>query len=225
MMKKVISAVVLLAVLSLGVFAMAEAPATPGTDDLTVKGATYIDGIYTGRGEGYNDYIEVEVTVEDGAIQDIKILYIADTTGVWDLAVPRVKAVMLEEQRLDVDTVSQATYSSGGYIEAVQNALQDAVAQDAAASSAGYIDGVYVGRGEGYNDYIEVEVTVEGGLIKDIKVLYVADTPGVWDLAVKRLTATMLEGQEIDVDTVTQATFTSKGFIGAVQNALKEAVK
>jgi uncharacterized protein with FMN-binding domain len=86
----------------------------------------YIDGVYQGRGDGYSDYIDVEVIIEEGLIKDITVTYFGDTRFVGDVAIEKLREKMLAEQTIEVDTISQATFSSQGFIEAVKDALKDA---------------------------------------------------------------------------------------------------
>ena len=86
----------------------------------------FIDGVYQGRGDGYSDYIDVEVIIEEGLIKDITVTYFGDTRFVGDVAIEKLREKMLAEQTIEVDTISQATFSSQGFIEAVKDALKDA---------------------------------------------------------------------------------------------------
>ena len=80
----------------------------------------------------------------------------------------------------------------------------------------------YTGVGKGFADNIEVTVTLnDDGSIKDVVVDKCSDTPGVCDLALKEVPAAMVELNSINVDTVAGATFTSKGILEAVKNALE----
>jgi uncharacterized protein with FMN-binding domain len=86
---------------------------------------TYSDGIYTGKALGMNAMITVNVTVENGEITDVVIEssmedepYLSDSLTVID--------DILVTRSTEVDAVSGATYTSGGIIDAVKNALVDA---------------------------------------------------------------------------------------------------
>lgn len=117
-MKKVLS--VLLAVLFsvLPVLAMATG--------ITAEGA-YTDGVYVGEAEGYEGAMKVEVTVEGGAIKDIKILETADTEAIYTLAKDSViPAIIAANTVTGVDVQSGATFSSTGILTAVANALVQA---------------------------------------------------------------------------------------------------
>jgi DMSO/TMAO reductase YedYZ heme-binding membrane subunit/uncharacterized protein with FMN-binding domain len=91
----------------------------------TYLDGTYSDGIYTGKALGMNAMITVNVTVENGEIVDVVIEssredepYLSDSLTVID--------DILNTQSTEVDVVSGATYTSGGIIDAVKNALVDA---------------------------------------------------------------------------------------------------
>lgn len=81
-------------------------------------------------------------------------------------------------------------------------------------------DGVYTGTADGYNGPINVEVTVEGGSITDVKVLSHNDSPGISDPAIEQIPAAMVEGNTTEVEVVSGASFTSNGIMAAVNNAL-----
>ena len=84
------------------------------------------DGTYTGIGDGYGGEIEVEVTVEGGEIVSVDILDHSESEGTADPAIDEVPEQVVEAQDYNVDTVSGATRSSEGIMEAVENALADA---------------------------------------------------------------------------------------------------
>lgn len=81
------------------------------------------DGIYEGQGSGFRGTTEVAVTVEDGKITDITILSFNDDTPYFTRARNAVISSIISSQSLDVSTVSGATYSSNGILEAVSDAL------------------------------------------------------------------------------------------------------
>ncbi|MGI6661765.1 MAG: FMN-binding protein [Bacillota bacterium] len=82
------------------------------------------DGTYEGSGKGLFGPIKVSVTMQGGKITDIKVLEHKETAGISDPAFTYVPKDIIEKQTLDVDTVSGATFTSEGVIEAVKNALQ-----------------------------------------------------------------------------------------------------
>lgn len=90
---------------------------------------TYRDGTYTGTGTGFHGEITVEVVVKNGAISDITILESSDDAEYLAVAFALLDQI-IAQQRTDVDTVSGATYSSVGLIEAVCDALSGAVVHE-----------------------------------------------------------------------------------------------
>ena len=86
----------------------------------------YTDGTYEGTADGHNGEIKVEVTVSNGAIENIVITDHAETEGLSDPAFEEVPAEIMETNSTDVDTVSGATVTSKAIISAVENALEDA---------------------------------------------------------------------------------------------------
>lgn len=100
----------------------------PTLPPVTFSGAVLADGVYTGSGEGFKGTITVEVTVEGGAVTDITVVSHQDTPGYFDWALP-ILDQMQEEQSLEVDAVTGATWSSAGLLAAVYDALDDAVVE------------------------------------------------------------------------------------------------
>lgn len=82
----------------------------------------YQDGVYTGTGEGYRGDITVQVVVSGGSITDISILSSSDDSAYLSSASALLNAI-IATQSTNVDTVSGATFSSVGLIEAVRDAL------------------------------------------------------------------------------------------------------
>ncbi len=117
-MKKVLSVLLAVLLCTLPVLAMATG--------ITVEGA-YTDGVYVGEAEGFAGPLKVEVTVEGGAIKDVKLLETVDTDGIYTQAVDSViPAIVAANTVTGVDVQSGATYSSLGILTAVANALGQA---------------------------------------------------------------------------------------------------
>ena len=92
--------------------------------DFKEKG-NYKDGTYTGSARGFQSDITVSVTISKGKISNVQVLSQGETPSYW----ARAKAVVSRIKRsktTNVDTVSGATYSSNGIINAVRSALRKA---------------------------------------------------------------------------------------------------
>ncbi len=86
----------------------------------------YRDGVYTGSAMGMNGPVEVQVTVTDGVLAEIQVTDSQDDEPYFSDALAVIDE-MLAANGTEVDTVTGATWSSGGIIDAVDAALESAV--------------------------------------------------------------------------------------------------
>lgn len=94
---------------------------------------------------------------------------------------------------------------------------------DTGASGEGYTAGTYVGKANGNNGEIKVEVTVADGKISDVKVLEHSETKGLGDSAMETIGSIIKESNSTNIETVTGATVSSKAMMEAVKDALRQA--
>jgi len=92
----------------------------------TFSGAQLKDGTYEGSADGYGGTTTVSVTVSGGQVTNITVVSENDTDRFFSQA-ESVLDDITSQQSLEVDTVTGATFSSAGLINAVANALQSAV--------------------------------------------------------------------------------------------------
>ena len=93
-------------------------------------------------------------------------------------------------------------------------------AEEETLSKLPYADGVYVGSSRGYGGAVRVQVTMENGSITEVEILDASHETKQFLRRAKRLLTTVVETQSWEVDAVSEATYTSRGILGAVQNAL-----
>ncbi len=93
------------------------------TTETAEQPITVSDGTYIGKGTGFRGETEVSVTVESGRITDITILSYRDDERYFSRAADSMIEAILNNQSLRVNTVSGATFSSNGILEAVADAL------------------------------------------------------------------------------------------------------
>ena len=209
---------------------------TPTTE---VPEGGYKDGTYQGSGTGFGGTITVQVTVSGGKITAVDILSASGETGSYFASAQSVVGKVLSSQSPNVDAVSGATYSSNGIIQAVQNALSQAGNSDSATpiptptpkpakkpkkdTSVSYKDGVYEGQAEGFDGIVTVKVTIKNGKIKKISNTN-TDTPEFFNKAWKTIKSNVISRQSTsEIDTVSGATFSSNGILGALSQALSKA--
>lgn len=92
------------------------------TSGSTTSG-TFTDGTYTGSGQGYRGTTNVTVTVSGGKITDVTVDSYQDDDQFFNRAKSTIISEVVDAQSVNVDTVSGATFSSQGLLEAIANAL------------------------------------------------------------------------------------------------------
>ena len=97
------------------------------TSEVSLSNGTgkYKDGTYTGTGSGFRGNISVSVTVSGGNITAITVDSSKDDSEFFSKAQSKIIPEIISSQSTDVDTVSGATFSSRGIIEAIKDALGD----------------------------------------------------------------------------------------------------
>lgn len=88
--------------------------------------AGFHDGVYTGSAQGFGGTITVRVQIGDGEIRSVNVVSHDGETPAYYAKAKAVIAEILKKQSTDVDTVSGATYSSTGILNAVADALNKA---------------------------------------------------------------------------------------------------
>lgn len=202
------------------------------------------DGVYKGSATGFSGPVTVAVTIMDKKITSIDILSSTDDEAFFNRAKGVIDRI-IASQSFDVDVVSGATYSSNGIIGAVKNALtgekdngvtgkskQESTSESESDSSlaeiaavqdaSAYKDGTYYGTGKGFAGTIKVKVDISGGKIASISIVSTKDGDSYVKSA-SSLLDTIVEKQSTNVDTVSGATFSSRGIIAAVRSALSQA--
>lgn len=90
------------------------------------NGSMINDGVYSGTGSGYGGNIKVQVNVSNGMISNVNVVSHNETKGFYETAFKKVPAAIVSSKSTKVDTVSGATHSSNGIINAVNSALSNA---------------------------------------------------------------------------------------------------
>lgn len=200
------------------------------------------DGVYKGSATGFSGPVTVAVTIMDKKITSIDILSSTDDEAFFNRAKGVIDRI-ISSQSFDVDVVSGATYSSNGIIKAVKNALtgekdktvtgkskqesasesdSSSVEKAAVQDASAYKDGTYYGTGKGFAGTMKVKVDIAGGKIASISIVSTKDGDSYVKSA-SSLLDTIVEKQSTNVDTVSGATFSSRGIIAAVRSALSQA--
>ena len=208
--------------------------------------SAYKDGTYYGTGTGFGGTLKVKVEISGGKITSIQIMENQDGSEYISKASALINTI-IQNQSTNVDTVSGATYSSVGIIQAVRDALSQAAVSTSGTTTSGeagnagnsgnqnqdtsaatgnfpYKEGIYYGTAEGYSGDVSVAVVIQEKSIKAILITETSDDEAFFQRAMG-VVKNVLKTQSMEVDTVSGATYSSKGILGAIQNALKQAEK
>ena len=213
----------------------AKSAGSVGTAD---ESGTYKDGTFIGTASGYHGTVKVSVTIKKNKIKSIKILENHDDAAYFNRAKGILLPLMVKKQSTNVDAVSGATFSSNGIIKAVRNALSKAAVNKSSSDSSStsttekvsgtYKDGVYEGTGTGFRGKITVSVRIKKSKIVEIKLVKnEKDDAAYFERAWSEVPFSIIAMQSADtdkVDAVSGATYSSKGIMAAVRDALKKAL-
>lgn len=206
--------------------------------------AAYKDGTYYGSATGFAGPIKVKVVISGGKIASIEIVSTSDGSSYISKA-SAITGKIVSSQSTNVDTVSGATYSSVGIINAVRNALAQAAVdgstvpvstenteqnnqqnQSAPTPSVSgnfpYPDGTYYGTAEGYLGDVKVAIVLKNHTIQSVQILENEDDAAFFNRA-RAVVNHIVKNQTTGVDVVSGATYSSNGIINAVKAALESA--
>ena len=205
--------------------------------------AAYKDGTYYGSGTGFGGPLKVMVEISGGKIASIQIVENSDGSDYISKAASLIDSI-ITTQSTNVDTVSGATYSSVGIIQAVRDALGQAAVNGTSDSTQNnnnnsssdddsstvtgtvpYKEGIYYGTAEGYSGDVSVAVVIQEKTIKAILITESSDDEAFFNRAMDVVKKVIQIQKTDDVDTVSGATYSSKGLLNAIKNALKQAEK
>lgn len=101
---------------------------TPSPTIEIPKGNIYKDGTYTGEATGYQPGLVISITIEDNVITSIEVVDHNEVNSrFWSTPVNYIPDWIVEAQSTEVDTITGATYTSIGIINAVNDALRQAL--------------------------------------------------------------------------------------------------
>ncbi|MET7488037.1 FMN-binding protein [Streptomyces sp. NPDC005538] len=181
--------------------------------------------------------VQVRLTVANGKITKSEAVQ-APHGGTSDqktaLAVPKLNQEAVATQSADITSVTGATYTSGGYKQSLQSAIDKMKASAATGSTtpsqgAGQAAQAKTVTGEvATTEYgpVQVRITVAGGKITKAEAVQ-APSGGTSDqktaLAVPKLNQEAVAAGSAKIDSVSGATYTSGGYKQSLQSALDKA--
>lgn len=180
------------------------------------------DGTYEGSANGFSGKIKVSVVIKNQTIRSINILSNSDDAAFFNRAKEGVTA----------EHPCKAEYGCGyGFRCNIQFKRNHKCSKRALSSSDGeeqtvmakgdfaLNDGYYEGTGNGFAGPVKLFIEIKDKSIIGIYIVKTSDDAGFFNRAKEGVTASILEKQSLSVDTVSGATYSSKGIIEAVSNA------
>ncbi|MFF0162776.1 FMN-binding protein [Streptomyces sp. NPDC005263] len=215
------------------------AASQPPVSQESVQGGAQAAGTGTVTGDAVQTQygpVQVRLTVANGKITKAEAVQ-APKGGTSDqktaLSVPKLNQEAVTAQSADIDAVSGATYTSSGYKQSLQSALDKAKA----AASQGSSQGQGAGNAQAARTVtgsvaqtqygpVQVRITVAGGKITKAEAVQ-APKGGTSDqktaLSVPKLNQEAVAAGSADIDSVSGATYTSNGYKESLQAAIDQA--
>ena len=190
----------------------------------------YTPGTYEAEAYGFGGPVKAVVTVDDANITTLDITGESETPELGGKAISSLKADILKNQTIELDSISGATITSDAVKEAVGKALAKARGEEVteetvpAAADAGegtYAPGTYTALVRGMKA-MTVSVTFDENTITDIQVDH-EETEGIGSPVVESMTKEILELQGLGLDAVSGATLTSNAMIEGVAECARQA--
>ncbi|ANS63993.1 hypothetical protein SLINC_1769 [Streptomyces lincolnensis] len=180
--------------------------------------------------------VQVRVTVAGGKITKAETVQ-APKGGQSDQitanAVPKLNQAAVAAGTANIDAVSGATYTSAGYKESLQSAIDKAGATGGSGSGAAQDPGASqaaktVTGSVAQTQYgpVQVRVTVAGGKITKAEAVQTpkgGQSDQITANAVPKLNQAAVAAGTADIDAVSGATYTSAGYKESLQSALDQA--
>ncbi|SDO69045.1 Uncharacterized protein, contains FMN-binding domain [Streptomyces sp. cf386] len=181
--------------------------------------------------------VQVRITVAGGKITKAETVQ-APKGGRSDQvtadAVPKLNQAAVATGTADIDAVSGATYTSAGYKESLQSAIDKARASAGSAQGSGSegsggaaqastVTGSVVQTQYGP---VQVRITVAGGRITKAETVQApsgGQSTNITANAVPKLNQAAVAAGSADIDAVSGATYTSAGYKESLQSALDQA--
>ncbi|XZL28813.1 FMN-binding protein [Clostridium perfringens] len=229
------------------------------------------DGEYIGEAIGFKGNVKVKVIINAGKLSDVKIISHNDDDEFFNKAKGVIIKILKNQGTVGVDTISGATYSSRGILNAVNSALnkvgkenygifdtikvsksnnipeknnttpinikhiiKDAlnkvsIGMNQNKNSNNFLeghkfkDGEYTGEAEGFKGNVKVKTIIKNSTLVNIEIINHNDDDEFFNNA-RRLIFKILKNQgTTGVDIVSGATYSSRGILNAVDEALNKA--
>lgn len=182
-------------------------------------------GTYETTVRGFGGDVIAQVTLDEaGKVTGLTVTAEGETPTIGGAAVDPMIAAILEAGSPDVDAVTSATVTSTAIKDAVTAALVEGGFVEGTSGEISYTPGTYTGVGDGRGGDITVQVVVTDTAIESVTITDAsAESAGISDMPLTVIPENIVAYQSLGVDSISGATVTSNGVIGAVTDALTQA--
>ncbi|NUP24892.1 MAG: FMN-binding protein, partial [Streptomyces sp.] len=189
--------------------------------------------------------VQVRLTISNGKITQADAVQApkgGQSDQVTANAVPKLNQATVTAQSAAIDAVSGATYTSKGYRESLQSAIDKAKASAGSSQGSGSQGSGSQGSGQGsgaaqartvtgsvaQTQYgpVQVRITVAGGKITKAEAVQApsgGQSTNITGNAVPKLNQAAVAAGSADIDAVSGATYTSAGYKESLQSAVDQA--
>ncbi|MBV7695441.1 FMN-binding protein [Streptomyces sp. TRM70350] len=179
--------------------------------------------------------VQVRLTVSNGKITQAEAVQApsgGQSSQITADAVPQLNQAAVAAQSAEIDAVSGATYTSTGYRESLQSALDQARASGSGSADQGGSGSAQAARtvtgAVAQTQYgpVQVRITVSGGKITQAEAVQApsgGQSSQITADAVPQLNQAAVAAGSADIDAVSGATYTSSGYRQSLQSALDQA--
>ncbi|KRM74560.1 FAD-dependent oxidoreductase [Secundilactobacillus collinoides] len=188
------------------------------------------NGTFVGTGKGFKNRIVVSATIENDEIQSVKLVSSADSPEVGEKIIPTLVKEANDTKAFKVDAVSGASFTSGGFNQAMADVKRQALGQSAPTDTK-LTDGTYSATVKSLKDReglpgvgeMTLSATFADDQITQIETPAYTDTRIMGGMAFDILKKQVIGNQSTDVDAVTGATVSSNAFISALDDCIQQA--
>ncbi len=180
--------------------------------------------LYTATARGMGE-LSVTTGILANKIVSVVVEGPHETPGIGSMAIDQLPARIVGANSVNVDGVTGATYTSNAIFSAVRSCLAEAgiSVEPPTFAPQHYIAGVYTASSKGHGGPINVEVELSENKILSVKASGELETPSLIQGAREVICPAIVEHQSLAVDTVSTATFSSRGILRAVADCIDQA--
>jgi urocanate reductase len=185
--------------------------------------AIYSPGTYSATGKGIGGDVPVTVEFSEDSILSVEIGSNSETQGIGSKAIEQLPDEIVDAQSTDVETVSGATVTSKAIISAVEDCISQAKGEDQELATVSFTPGEYTTTTTGMLGSFKVTANFSQDALENITAGENSETLMVGSKALELLSNRMVEGQTLNLDSITGASVSSAAILSAAEDLVEQA--